>query len=386
MRRTRATILPLASAAVAIGLVGAAPARAGTPHCEWVQAVQHWEGSFGWSWTHHDQWSLFPSTSITASTGDSGGGTFALDGFFGNFNGPIDGSLQFDDDYEAEDVPTGDVTFSHIVLSGPILGGLPGMPAQMVLQTDTIDCTYTWHAVVVGAGTHANEAGTENVDWQPNAFFPGVHPVPELPQPLAFSGPATVTQNPSIGSEAPQYVPYGDASSASLNRNGHPTPAPAQLSWLFDPGPGNEPLNDACAGATFLEGAVEQDTSFATTDASDPAASCGGGDRSVWFTFFAPETGTAQITTSGSGYATTVSVWPVSQICGALTTEIACGADGATVPVQRNAAYRVQVRHAAGGGNGFLHFGVSVPEPSTWGAVPAALAVLAQMRRSRPRQ
>lgn len=126
-----------------------------------------------------------------------------------------------------------------------------------------------------------------------------------------------------------------------------------------------------------------QDTSFATTDASDPAASCGGGDRSVWFTFFAPATGTAEISTAGSGYSTVVSVWPVSESCGSLVTEVGCGNDGASVPVQANTAYRVQVRRSGSAGSGALQIAVSVPEPASAWATLGAVAALACLRRLR---
>lgn len=159
------------------------------------------------------------------------------------------------------------------------------------------------------------------------------------------------------------------------------------MSWTFEPGPATAPFNDPCAGATFLFGSEQQDTSFATVDPSDPAPSCGSGDRSVWFFFFASADGTAEISTAGSGYTTIVSVSPMTQSCGALAPEIACGIGGAEVPVEANTAYRVQVRRSGGGGTGALQVSVNVPEPSAaCAASVAALAALAQMRRSRPRQ
>jgi hypothetical protein len=384
MSRTISSVLSTLCAAAV--LVAAMPSRAGDPpSCGWIDSIDSWNGSYGWTWSHHDQWVQLPDLSLQATVHDGGSGTFSLDGFIGTFTGDIDGSLAFDDYYETEDLE-GTLHFSHLVLSGPILGPFPGNEAQMILQLDSTDCTYTWSSGVWGAGTYSTESDSESTLTQPNGIYPGVHPIPELPGPLSFSGPATVTVKPTIPSPDPQFIPYGDGATASLNRVNHPTPSAAQLDWIFRPGDASTPFNDACAGATFLFGGETQDTSFATTDASDPAASCGTGDRSVWFTFFAPNTGTAEISTAGSGYSTIVSVWPASESCGALSTEVACGGNGASVPVQANTAYRVQVRRNGSGGNGSLQVSVAVPEPSMIWAALAALGALAQIRRARPRQ
>lgn len=363
-------------------VLAASPSRAGGfPSCGWINSIQSWNGSYGWSWSHHDSWAQLPDLFSQATVQDGGGGSFELDGFIGTFNGDIEGSLGFDDDYQVED--EGDVlSHVHTALSGPIVGPFPGMAAQMLLQLDDFDCTYWWSAGAWGNGTHTTLAGSEAVTTQPNAIWSGKHPIPELPGPLSFSGPARVTLNPTVPSDELQFTPYGDGATVSLNRQNAPTPAPAQVDWIFRPGDATTPFNDACAGATFLIGGDAQDTSFATTDASDPAASCGAGDRSVWFTFFAPETGIAEVSTAGSGYGTIVSVWPVSESCGALATEVACGGNGASVPVQENTAYRVQVRRNGSAGNGALQVSVSVPEPGAGGATLVAIAALARIRRA----
>ena len=369
-------------------VLAASPCRAGGfPSCAWIHSIQSWNGSYGWSWSHQDSWAQFPDLSLQASVRDGGGGTFELDGFIGTFTGDIDGSLGFDDDYRVED-PDDVLVHDRTVLAGPIVGPFPGMAAQMLLQLDDFDCTYSWSAVVWGDGTHTTLVDSESVTIQPNAIWSGEHPIPELPGPLTFSGPARVTVNPTIPSPELQFTPYGDGATASLNRQNAPTPAPAQLDWIFRPGDATTPFNDTCAGATFLAGGDAQDTSFATTDASDPAASCGAGDRSVWFTFFFHVTAATEISTAGAGYATIVSVWPVSESCGALTTEIGCGGNGASVPVQENTAYRVQVRRSGSGGTGALQIGVSVtaPEASAPTTGVAVFAALARIRRSRARR
>jgi hypothetical protein len=327
-----------------------------------------------------------PDLGLEASVLDGGSGIFSLEGFIGNFIGDVDGSLGFDDDYLVEDLEDGVQSHVHTVLSGPIVGPVPGQPAQMVLQLNGFDCTYSWSAVAWGSGTRTTLAGSEAIVFQPNAIWSGIHPIPELPGPLTFSGPARVTINPTVPSPELQFTPFGDGAVASLVRNHAPTPAPAQVDWIFRPGDATTPINDTCAGGTFLFGSESQDTSFATTDASDPAASCGAGDRSVWFTFFASATGIAEVSTAGSGYSTIVSVRPASESCGALDTEVACGGGGASVPVQENTAHRLKVRRNGSGGTGALQVSVSVPESGVAWATLVAVAALAQMRRVRPRQ
>jgi hypothetical protein len=368
-------------AAIAAALAAAQPARADLPpSCGWIQSIQHWDASFGWSWSHEDHWTTFSST-LAATTQDAGSGTASLDSFL---SGDIDGQLTFDD--YLEDDGLSDVTFTHTVLSGPIVGGVPGVPSHMFLQLDGTDCTYTWSTDGPwAAGTQTTEVGSEAIVTQPNAILPGTHPIPPLPGPLSFSGPAPVVINATLNAVDPQFVTYGDASTASGGRTNAPPLGNAAVSWSFDPGNGSAPLNDSCVAGSFLLGSATQDTSFATSDASDPASSCGGGDRSVWFFFFAPVSGIAEISTAGSGYSTIVSVWPVAQVCGALTTQVACAANGASAPVQRNTAYRVEVQRSAPAGTGALHVTVSVPEPAATSGVLAAiagLAISAQTRRA----
>ena len=160
----------------------------------------------------------------------------------------------------------------------------------------------------------------------------------------------------------------------------------AFVHWSFVPGGSSLPSNDSCAAATFLFDSASQDVSLATDAPTDPASTCGAGDRSVWFFFLPAESGTAQISTSDSGYSTVVSVWPVTQGCGALTTEVACsanGANGTSVPVQKGVPLYVQVRRSTPAGTGDLQIQLT-PEPGTAAGAAVACAWLALIARLSP--
>jgi len=356
------------------------PARAQLPSCGWVDGIQDWSGSLSWSWGHDAQWTLIPDTDVHATVQDGGSCSFELDGFVGTFTGDVDGTLAFDDYLEQK---TDDRTsFQRTVLSGPIVGPFIGGKAQMLLFIDSLDCIYTWQMVPYGEGTYSTESFSESTDGYPSSILPGEHAIPEQPAPLVFSGAVPATNNPQVGAVDPQYAFNASAAFASVGRASF---QPATVSWIFRPGQASVPYNDTCEGATFLFPSEQQDTSFATVDPAEPTPSCGAGDRSVWFFFFAPATGTAHISTVGSGYSTIVSVSPMTPSCAALAGEIACGTDGATVPVQANTAYRVQIRRSGGGGTGALQVTASVPEPSAGGvAAVLALAVLAARRPAGP--
>jgi len=153
----------------------------------------------------------------------------------------------------------------------------------------------------------------------------------------------------------------------------------ASAQWAFQPTGYSHPLNDACAGASALSG-ISQDTTFASTAASDPTPSCGAGDRSVRFLVQAGDSKLASLDTTGSDDGTIVSVWPMAQPCGALTTQLACGAGSATWSAEAGQTYRVQITRGSGGG-GSLAAVVSVPEPGAGAAGAACLALLALARR-----
>lgn len=141
--------------------------------------------------------------------------------------------------------------------------------------------------------------------------------------------------------------------------------------------------NDVCSAAAPLDAAQSLDASFATSAASDPVASCGAGDRSVWFSYLPEASGDAQIATSGSGYPTLISVWQAAPGCGALATEVACGANAASVPVQQGVPLLIQVQRSAPGETGDLEIEI-IPEPGAvagFALACAALAVVARARR-----
>ena len=138
--------------------------------------------------------------------------------------------------------------------------------------------------------------------------------------------------------------------------------------------------NDVCSGASNLDGSESLDVSFATNAPSDPVSACGTGDRSVWFSYLPSASGTAQIATSASGYSTVVSVWPQTQTCASLETEIACGTNGVSVPVQRNVPLLVQVQRSTPGGTGALQIQLT-PEPNAAAAAGLACAALAFLAR-----
>lgn len=103
----------------------------------------------------------------------------------------------------------------------------------------------------------------------------------------------------------------------------------------------------------------------------------------MWFFVVPQDSGTAQISTAGSGYSAVVSVWQVAQTCAGLTTEDACGANGASIPVPAGVPLFVQVQRSAPGGTGTLDI-TATPEPSTAlaaGVACAGLACVVRVRR-----
>jgi hypothetical protein len=354
------------------------------PSCGWIQSIQSWNASLAWSWSHQASWTLIPNIDVQARVIDGGSCDAELTGFPGAsiYTGPVEGQLDFYDNLD-ERSPSF-TSFERTVLSGPIVGPFPGNTNLMSLTLYPASCTYTWQMVPYAEGTYSYPGGSDPTTSYPSQIISGEQPIPELPGALSFYGSAPVTVNPQIGLPHPEYFPNASAAFASV---GHGSFSPAFVSWSFEPGDSTTPANDSCGAASFLFPSEEQDTSFATADPSDPTPSCGAGDRSVWFFFITTATGTAQISTAGSGYSTIVSVYPLTPTCDASAVEVACGSGGASVPVQAYTAYRVQVRRSGSGGTGALQISVAVPEPSSAGlAGVAALCALAQMRRSRPRQ
>jgi hypothetical protein len=369
-----------------IGLAGAPSVARGQPSCSWVESIQEWSGGLSWTWSHQAQWPQPPNSINEAKVQDAGSCTFDLTGSarFG-FSGAVDGQLDFDDDWKRKSLLSGaTLEFAHTVLSGPIGGFAPGTDALMVLELDTTACTYTWMMTPWADGTYTTDFTSRATRGYPSQVFPGTRPIPEVPGPLSFSGSVPVVTTAQSGAVDPQFETKAAAAQMSV---GHGPFKDAQVSWIFEPGAPTAPPNDTCDGATFLLGNEQEDTSLATSDASDPAPSCGGGDRSVWFFFFSSANGTVEISTAGSGYSTVVSVSPMTPSCSALAAEIACGADGADVPVQSNTAYRVQIRRSTPGGTGALSVTETAPEPGvalSCAAALGALALCSGIRRSRP--
>jgi hypothetical protein len=90
-----------------------------------------------------------------------------------------------------------------------------------------------------------------------------------------------------------------------------PTAAPAR------------PANDLCTAATLISSvsyATSIVTSAATIDVSDPTPRCGNGSRnkSVWYRFTAPTSGTVKANTFGSKYDTILSTY--TGLCGSLAS------------------------------------------------------------------
>jgi hypothetical protein len=373
-----------ASIAACSALLGAAPGYAGDqPSCDWVNGIDAWSGSLSWTWNHHAEWARPPEYTDRADVQDAGGCTFELTGTAGfDFSGPVDGDLAFDDDWTEENLLGTVVEFDHTVLSGPIGAFAPGFPALMVLSLDTVACTYTFQMTPWADGMRTSKTLSQSVRSFPGVVHPGAQPIPALPGPLSFSGSIPVFLQAPSGALDPLYETRATAAQIS---QGHGARQDAPVSWIFEPGNPPAPANDFCIDAAFLASSAQQDTSFATSDASDPTPSCGGGDRSVWFFFFATASGTAQISTAGSGYPTVVSVSPLTASCDALAPEIACGADGASVPVAANNAYRVQIRRSAPSGTGALVVTLAAPEPGlalSCATALGALAVYARLPRS----
>lgn len=353
--------------------------------CDWVNSVDHWTGALNWTWDHDASWQL-SQTTYEASVQDAGGCTFELDGSAAfAFSGPVDGDLFFDDDYKEKNIAGSVVEFDHRVLGGPIGAFAPGFPALMVLTVDATACTYTFQMTPWADGTRTTKTSSQAVRSTPSQVQPGTRPIPSVRGSLSFSGAVPVMLDG--GGLDPTLATRAFAADVSKN---HGAFQDAMVSWTFDPGEATAPPNDSCIGAAFLSGGAQQDTSGATSSASDPTPSCGGGDRSLWFFFFAAADGTAQISTAGSGYPTVVSVSPMTPSCDALASEIACGANAASLPVAANTAYRVQIRRSAPGGSSSLVVGLTIPEPGpalSCAAAFGALGLCSSMRcpRRRPR-
>ncbi|HEY0173815.1 MAG TPA: NF038122 family metalloprotease [Pyrinomonadaceae bacterium] len=100
-------------------------------------------------------------------------------------------------------------------------------------------------------------------------------------------------------------------------------------SVVFDPA---RPSNDSFANAAVVAGAsgsVQGNSTWATREAGEPSTQAGfTGDKSVWFAWTAPATGTATFDTEGSGFDTTLGVYTGNSV-GMLTACSGCQNDDA---------------------------------------------------------
>ena len=373
----------LSLAALLIALV--APART-EASCGWVDGVTTWDASVSWSWSNEYSWTENGGFNSEGRTQDAGSATASISGDFisGRFYGLGDaiGSLSFLDRIDYTNPY--DSGFYQTALSGPLVGVSPPIPPSLSLVLDPQTCTYDWQLNALGEGTYSStHGGNIAVSQVPGAIASGVQPIPSLRGALEFDGPVPASSKP-LTLLTPWFAVAGEGAFQAENYAVPPDVfGDALVHWSFVPDGSPKPSNDGCPAATFLFDSAIQDVSLATDVATDPASTCGTGDRSVWFFFLPGESGTAQISTSGSGYSTVVSVWPVAQGCGSLTAEVACGANGVSVPVQQGVPLYVQVRRSTPAGTGDLQIQLT-PEPDAAAAIGVACASLALLARFTP--
>jgi hypothetical protein len=375
---------------VSIGL--AVPARADT--CTWVNSVTTWDASIGWSWSEGNYGWTEPPDRYDSTAQDAGSASGVLaEGYYTTgvrlAAGAMTGGLSFLDRLDITP-KSGSPGFSQYTADGPIIGSFDPL-ASLDLYLDTLGCTYHWEFQPKAAGAFSTPSGSIPIQsLDVNSIQTVDRPIPSAPAPLVFDGPVPASAQYD---RSPEFLTFAQgAYRAETNVYAPQTPLPdAFLHWIFTPGNSVAPPNDECAGAgALLFGSLasqSEDVSFATSASTDPASACGAGDRSVWFFFVPPTSGMAQISTAGSGYSTLVSVWQVVQTCAALTTEVGCGAIGASIPVQAGVPLYVQVQRSGSGGTGNLDIAVT-PEPSAAlvaGVACAGLGCVARVRRGAAR-
>jgi hypothetical protein len=144
------------------------------------------------------------------------------------------------------------------------------------------------------------------------------------------------------------------------------------LVFRLNPPPTNDDINNAAVigGLPFTDSITTAD---ATTATDDP--SCNGNGHSVWYSFTPTRDLPVKSDTSGSDYATSVSVYTGSR--GALS-QVACASAPAQVSfnASANTTYFFMVASAAGGPGGTLVFNVTEGPPANdeiTGATPLTL-------------
>jgi hypothetical protein len=369
-------------------LLAPASARAA---CTWVDSVTGWNGSLAWSYAHQASWSN-GSIDYDGQTQDQLSATFELDvSFLGQASGPMEGTMTYFGHLDV-DSGIGEPGYLEDQGSGPFDAYAPPEP-EVFLFVDSFACTYTFsYGPGLGAeGTNTVKSGgatqtTAGIVEPGTLMIPNFLPLPETPQPLTFSGQVDAVTLPPLPPIVDPFYSVPDFAYDSAEFLGEAQLGKASAQWAFQPEGFTQPLNDSCAGAIGLLGsAAVQDTTFATS-ASDPTPTCGAGDRSVWFLVQVGASGTASVETSGSDYGTIVSVWPMAEPCGAITTQVACGAGSASWSATPGTTYRVQVARGSGVGGSLIAYAtVPVPEPGWSAGWAAALTLAALWRTRRPR-
>ncbi len=163
--------------------------------------------------------------------------------------------------------------------------------------------------------------------------------------PTATSTPAapsaTRTQTPSPTDTFTPGPPTATFTPAPPTATFTTTPTFTQIPPPSPTSPGGL-ANDACTSALTIAAAPYSGTvvtTAATTEANDPAPSCGNHSRgkSVWYRFTAPSSGTLTANTFGSSYDTILAVFTGS--CGAFT-QLAGGCNDDTSGVQSRVPFQ----------------------------------------------
>jgi hypothetical protein len=368
----------IGSLATALAVLGAAAGARGA--CTWIQSVDGWDASVSWTYNHQASWSDGLGYSYEGRTSEQVSFSAELETQSVQASGPLEGAMSAVQ--RLDSTPPAGLPGYVDDQGGGLIRSLSPPPPQLFLTLDPQACHYTFLYGEFGTdGTGTVKSGcctnTTEIFIEPGNLGPGLQPIPDTPQALTFSGPVPAVTNPPLSD--PFYSPpspaYDSEESLGEGQLGN-----ANVQWSFQPRDFVQPPNDLCAAATLI-GAALQDTTTATSSASDPTASCGTGDRSVWFLVHGLE-GLASVSTAGSDYDTVVSVWPMAEACGALTGELACGAGQATWNAEPGHSYRVQVERSSGSSGGLVIV-ATVPEPGSGASsVATALAVAWLGRRA----
>lgn len=363
-----------------VALALAAPAHAQPPDCGWVDGIPSWEASISWSWSNQHSWTNENGAEEDAQTQDAGSATASLVPLYagGNPGGLPSWNVSFFDRLDV--APIGSPPqFEQTVLSG----SHPDADNGVALYLDKPTCTYRWRWVPYAPGTSSSIFGSMAIVGSPSRIVSGERAIPSDPGPLEFDGILAATTHVPLNDATPVFL--SNALSAGEVENGGIAPLPnASVHWSFVPAASIAPGNDACVDAFSLGGS--HNIAYATSAPTDPVSACGSGDRSVWFTIMPSSSGTVEISTSRSNFWTVVSAWPLAQTCAALTTEIACGERGASVPVEEGVPLLVQIVRSSADGRDPTTLVVDwAPEPSAVAASGVACMALAYRARTRRR-